>query len=198
MVKIVCAIEAIAEHEGVVENRFGALQHVEHIGRGGASQQQRTTGGGVYNAVPCVDGYREHRTRLPLKHVFLGVALLPNFCGATAFHHQVDFFVHVLFGMQCTCTRHFHHIATPLGFCAVQLNEMALATRTLPRHQGQVLNFVDTHIAKHWDPLRFHESVVGCWLFFENAITGFLVAGGFVPVAGVFIVRHAMGPSQIG
>ena len=130
--------------------------------------------------------------------MFLGVALLPNFCGATAFHHQVDFFVHVLFGMQRTCTGHLDHIATPFGFCAIQLNKVAFATCALPRHQGQVLNLVDAHITEHRQAFGFHVSVVRRGLFFEDAVTGFLVASWFVPVAGVFIVRHAMSPSQIG
>ena len=135
---------------------------------------------------------------MPFKHVLLGVAFLPNFGGATSFHHQIDFFVHVLFGMQCTGTWYFDHIAAPLGFCAVQLNEMALTARSLPRHQGQVLNLVNAHIPKHWQAFGFHVSVIRRGLFFEYAIAGFFVTRWLVPMAGVFVVRHVSSPKMMG
>ena len=197
LVKIVGAIETIAKHKGVVEHRLGALKHVEHVGGCGASQEQGAAGRGIHDAVPRIDGNGEHGAGLPLKHVLLGVTFLPNLGGAAAFHHQVNFFKHVLFGMQCAGTRHLHHVAAPFGFCAVQLNEMALATRALPRHQGQVLHFVNAHIAKHWQAFGFHVGVIGRGLFFENAVAGLFVAGRLVPVAGVFIVWHAAGPLEV-
>jgi hypothetical protein len=81
-------------------------------------------------------------------------------------------------------------VASPLGLCAVELNVVALAASSLPRHEGKILYFADPYTSEDGNALLLHERVIGCGLLLELAETGFFIARWLVPVAGVFIVGH--------
>ena len=151
--EVIRAREAILEHERIVEHGFGVLQRVENDRRCRASQQQGAARGGVDDAMHGVHRDREHRALLPFKHMLLGLALDPDFGRAAPFHDEVDLLIHVLFGVQRATGWHFNHIAAPLRLGAIELDEMALTARALPRHQGQVLDLGNANATENRDAL---------------------------------------------
>src|SRR5204862_4687612 len=174
----------------IVEHRVHVVDHVEHVRRRGAREQQRAAGGGVHQAVPGVHRDREHRTLLPLEDVSLRVALLPDFGRAATLDDEKDLLVHVLLGVERARGRALHDIAAPLGLGAVKLDIVAAAAGALPGRERQVLHFAYADAAAHRDALGRHEGVVGGGLFLELAESGLARARRLVPAGLVFFVWH--------
>src|SRR5262249_45801676 len=141
------------------------------------------------DAVPGIDRNREQRALLPLEDMALAVGVEPYLGGAAALHHQVDFLVQMLFGIESAGPRHLADVAAPFAFGAVQLDVCALAARPRPRGERQVLRLAHADIAEDGDAFRLHEQVVGRLRPTELAEAGTVDAGRLVPMrpAGQFM-----------
>src|SRR6185436_20448013 len=84
----------------------------------------------------------------------------PDLGGAAPFDDEVDFLVHVLFGIERARARHLDDVAAPFAFGAVQLDVGAAAAGALPRRQRQVLHLADADVAEHRNAFRLHEDLV--------------------------------------
>ena len=167
--EVFIARETITENEGVVEHGFNIIELVQHIRCRIAGEQQSAARCRVDVAIPGIHRDREHRTLLPFENDFLLVAFLPDFRGAAAFDDEEDFLVHVLLRIKRTTRGHFNHIAAPFRFRAVELDEMAFATATLPVEERQVLHLADANAAEDRNALGFHPRIIGGRLFLELA-----------------------------
>ena len=196
LVEILGAAKAIMKHEGIVEHRAEAVQHVQHVRRRGPSEQQGAAGTAIDDAMQGVHRDRKHRAGLPFEDMLLAVAFLPDLGRAAALDDQEDLLVHVLFDVERARRRHLDDVAAPLALGAVELDEVAAPAHAFPGDERQVLHLADADAAKHRNAFLFHERVVGCRLLAELAEAGFLVACRFVPVTAVLVVRHFLTPVE--
>src|SRR5580704_7418637 len=124
----------------------------------------------------------------------LVVAFEPDLGRAATFDDEIDFLVHVLFGIERTCARNLDDVGTPFAFGAVQLDVSAAAAGALPRLQWQVLHFAHADVAVDRNLFRFHEEVVGRLRAIEFAEPGALESGWFVPMSLTVNFVHGAHP----
>src|SRR5262249_15586415 len=115
---------------------------------------------GVDDAVPRVEGDREHRAALPLEGVGLLLIVSPDLGCATAFDHNHDLFIHMALGVEGACARNLNHVAAPLALCSIELDERAIAAHAAPGLERHVLHAANADAAIDRDSLRLHVIVI--------------------------------------
>src|SRR5215207_2710826 len=107
-----------------------------------------------------VNGDREHRPGLPLKHAFFPAFFLPDLSRPSPFYAEELLFIYVLLHVQRTTAGDLNNVATPQSLGPVELNKGALAPHARPRLAGQILHLAYSKVANDRDLLLIHELVV--------------------------------------
>jgi hypothetical protein len=146
----------------VEDESAAAIEGHDRRGICGCQQKCRARGG-IYQTVGRIDWGGEETTLLPFEDLFpVGVAVVPDLSGASAFHDVKVLFVHVFFGIDGPAWRYLQKKKARFTSDAVEFEIGAIATGTFPWAQGNVSHVIYAQTADNRDSFLLDKGLVYC------------------------------------